>query len=75
MTEPIVTVTPSAPERLKWGDRLAGVMFFLGLLFLMALAGLIHRYPSSSEEARKQLKAASTAATMFLCTRRSRPEQ
>ncbi len=31
--------------RQTWEDRLAGPMFFLAVLFLIVLAGLIHRYP------------------------------
>jgi hypothetical protein len=39
-TDPVAT-----ENRRLWEDRLAGPMFFLALLFLVVLAGLIHRYP------------------------------
>jgi voltage-gated potassium channel len=44
MTAPRVTM-PAEGRRRTWEDRLAGPMFFLALLFLVVLAGLIHRYP------------------------------
>jgi voltage-gated potassium channel len=34
----------AADGRQTWEDRLAGPMFFLAVLFLVVLAGLIHRY-------------------------------
>jgi hypothetical protein len=36
--------TPDGGRR-TWDGRLAGPMFFLAVLFLVVLAGLIHRYP------------------------------
>jgi hypothetical protein len=45
MAEPTNTATPPDGARRTWDDRLAGPMFFLALLFLVVLAGLIHRYP------------------------------
>ena len=45
MTASVDTVTHSANGRQSWEDRLAGPMFFLAVLFLVVLAGLIHRYP------------------------------
>jgi voltage-gated potassium channel len=44
MTQQIDTAAPTKAP-MTWEDRLAGTMFFLALLFLIALAGLIHRYP------------------------------
>src|SRR6266851_3967970 len=44
MAEPINTPRPSRTCR-DWDEWLAGPMFFLALMFLVALAGLIHRYP------------------------------
>jgi voltage-gated potassium channel len=45
MTKPLDTGAASVSRRQIWEDRLAGPMFFLSLLFLVVLAGLIHRYP------------------------------
>src|SRR5438067_13310818 len=45
MTAPIDTVADPDNGRRTWEDRLAGPMFFLAVLFLVVLAGLIHRYP------------------------------
>jgi hypothetical protein len=45
MTSSIDTVAAPDNGRRTWEDRLAGPMFFLALLFLVVLAGLIHRYP------------------------------
>jgi voltage-gated potassium channel len=45
MTGPIGTVTARDNRRRSWEDWLAGPMFFLSLLFLVVLAGLIHRWP------------------------------
>jgi hypothetical protein len=39
------SVTAPSSDRRTWEDRLAGPMFFLAVLFLVVLAGLIHRYP------------------------------
>jgi hypothetical protein len=43
MTESVHAVP--AQGRGTWDGRLAGLMFFLSLLFLVVLAGLFHRYP------------------------------
>jgi voltage-gated potassium channel len=41
-----VAATEAAPEvRRTWENVFAGPMFFLSVLFLVVLAGLIHRYP------------------------------
>src|SRR5262245_5227041 len=45
MSAAITTVAPADDGRRTWEDRLAGPMFFLAVLFLVVLAGLIHRYP------------------------------
>lgn len=45
MTTPISTGAVHDNARQTWEDRLAGPMFFLAVLFLIVLAGLIHRYP------------------------------
>jgi voltage-gated potassium channel len=45
MTGGIDTAAPAGNRRSNWQDRLAGPMFFLSVLFLVVLAGLIHRYP------------------------------
>jgi hypothetical protein len=45
MTAPSDTVAAPDNDRRTWEDRLAGPMFFLAVLFLVVLAGLIHRYP------------------------------
>jgi hypothetical protein len=45
MTEPINAPPPHGDAGRTWDDRLAGPMFFLALMFLVVLAGLIHRYP------------------------------
>ncbi len=45
MTGPIDTAAPLDDGRRTWENRMAGPMFFLALLFLVVLAGLIHRYP------------------------------
>jgi hypothetical protein len=45
MTEPIRSTPTAAVVRRGWDDWLAGPMFFLALIFLVGLAGLIHRYP------------------------------
>jgi voltage-gated potassium channel len=42
---PLETLATPESDRRTWEDRLAGPMFFLALLFLIVLAGLIHRYP------------------------------
>jgi voltage-gated potassium channel len=41
---------PTADARSIRADRLAGPMFFLSLVFLVVLAGLIHRYPRIDPE-------------------------
>ncbi len=43
MTEPIST--PPSGARRSWDNWLAGPMFVLALMFLVVVAGLIHRYP------------------------------
>src|SRR5947209_19922935 len=45
MTAPIDTVADPDNKRRTWEDRLAGPMFFLAVLFLVVLAGVIHRLP------------------------------
>jgi len=45
MTTPIGTGAVHDNARQTWENRLAGPMFFLSVLFLIVLAGLIHRYP------------------------------
>lgn len=45
MTEHIDTMASPENDRYRWEDWLAGPMFFLALIFLIALAGLIHRRP------------------------------
>src|SRR5262245_36668397 len=45
MTAPTDTVAAPDTGRPTWEDWLAGPMFFLAALFLVLLAGLIHRYP------------------------------
>jgi hypothetical protein len=45
MSTPIATLAAPDNGRRTWEDRLAGPMFFLAALFLVVLAGLIHRYP------------------------------
>jgi voltage-gated potassium channel len=45
MTAPIHAAAPGEAARRSWENRLAGPMFFLAVLFLVVLAGLIHRYP------------------------------
>jgi hypothetical protein len=45
MTEPIDTVPPPGGALQDRADWLAGPMFYLSLMFLVVLAGLIHRYP------------------------------
>ena len=45
MSERTDSAADSGGVRRTWEDRLAGPLFFLALLFLVALAGLIHRYP------------------------------
>jgi voltage-gated potassium channel len=44
MTEPLKT-EPAAGHTRTWEGRLAGPAFFQSLAFLVALAGLIHRFP------------------------------
>jgi hypothetical protein len=45
---PLLTPAAADPDdtRRTWEDRFAGPMFFLAVLFLVVLAGLIHRYPN-----------------------------
>ncbi len=38
-------VSSTGNTRQAWEDRLAGPMFFLAAMFLVILAGLLHRYP------------------------------
>jgi hypothetical protein len=45
MNAPLETVAAPDTSRRAWEDRLAGPRFFLALLFLVVLAGLIHRLP------------------------------
>src|SRR4051794_20756070 len=45
MSAPIDPLTAPDDGRRTWEDRFAGPMFFLAVLFLVVLAGLIHRYP------------------------------
>jgi voltage-gated potassium channel len=45
MTAPNGSVAAPDGFRRTWEDRLAGPMFFVAGLFLVVLAGLIHRYP------------------------------
>jgi hypothetical protein len=45
MSAPIEKVTAAHDLRRSWDDRVAGPMFFVAVLFLVVLAGLIHRYP------------------------------
>src|SRR5262249_42592760 len=45
MTAPIDALAAPDNGRRTWEDRLAGPMFYLAVLFLVVLAGLIHRYP------------------------------
>jgi hypothetical protein len=45
MSTPIDTLAAPDNGRRTWEDRLAGPMFLLAVLFLVVLAGLIHRYP------------------------------
>ena len=45
MTEPSDPSAAAGNARRTWEDLAAAPMFFLALLFLVALAGLIHRYP------------------------------
>jgi hypothetical protein len=45
MSTPIDSVAEPEDGRRTWEDRFAGPMFFLAVLFLVVLAGLIHRYP------------------------------
>jgi hypothetical protein len=45
MTPPSNPVAAPDNDRQSWEDRLAGPMFFLAGIFLIVLAGLIHRYP------------------------------
>jgi hypothetical protein len=45
MTAPLNPVAARDNGRQLWEDRLAGPMFLLAVLFLVVLAGLIHRYP------------------------------
>jgi hypothetical protein len=45
MTAPIDRVADPDNDRRLLEDRWAGPMFFLAVLFLVVLAGLIHRYP------------------------------
>jgi hypothetical protein len=45
MTATIHIVAARESSRRRWEDALAGPMFFLSLLFLIVLAGLIHRWP------------------------------
>src|SRR5262249_21050659 len=45
MSEPIDQRVAPGDSRRTWEDRLAGPLFFLALMFLVVLAGLIHRYP------------------------------
>jgi hypothetical protein len=45
MSSPLDTLAGPDSSRRTWEDRLAGPMFFLAVLFLVVLAGLIHRYP------------------------------
>jgi hypothetical protein len=45
MAEPIHPTMPVGGTRRNWNDWLAGPMVFVALLFLVVLAGLIHRYP------------------------------
>jgi hypothetical protein len=45
MTTPADPVAAPADARQTWEDRLAAPLFFLAVLFLVVLAGLIHRYP------------------------------
>jgi voltage-gated potassium channel len=45
MTAPVPTLTAEETRRRTWEDRQAGPMFALAVLFLVVLAGLIHRYP------------------------------
>jgi hypothetical protein len=45
MTTATEKASAQADRRGIWEHRLAGPMFFLALAFLVALAGLIHRFP------------------------------
>jgi voltage-gated potassium channel len=45
MTAPTNTEATRDDRRRAWADQLAGPMFFLAVLFLVYLAGLIHRFP------------------------------
>jgi hypothetical protein len=45
MSAPLDPVPAPTDGRRSWEDRLAGPLFFLSVLFLVVLAGLIHRYP------------------------------
>jgi voltage-gated potassium channel len=45
MTAAITALSAPATRTRAWEDRLAGPMFWLAVLFLVVLAGLIHRYP------------------------------
>jgi hypothetical protein len=49
MTRPLDTTAPDRRRR-TWDDWSAGPMFFLALGFLVALAGLIHRFPRLDED-------------------------
>lgn len=50
MTRPLDGLASSDSSRSTWEDRLAGLMFFLAILFLVVLAGLIHRSPRLSPD-------------------------
>ena len=45
MTEPTNLAPPVGGVRRGGGEWPAGLMFFLALMFLVVLAGLVHRYP------------------------------
>jgi voltage-gated potassium channel len=51
MNEPADPATSPADPRQAREDRFAGPMFFLAVLFLVVLAGLIHRYPRLEPDA------------------------
>src|SRR5262249_39186658 len=45
MSASIHSLSASQQRRRKWESRFAGPMFFLGILFLIVLAGFLHRFP------------------------------
>src|SRR5262249_12370873 len=45
MSASITSLSASQQRRRKWESRFAGPMFFLAILFLIVLAGLLHRFP------------------------------